>query len=121
MSYWEGVVKSHEVHARSKKYPTREDGLQAVLFLKSFFEHIGCDVIPRDHPFHSRLGVGMETNYQWLVQYTRKLIVGKYIAGFQSVGKRLANTREFFAANNEIERLSYGRRINCSRCTHLDS
>jgi len=101
MRYWEWVVKSHE--KMSKDFPTGEEGFKAVLFLRSFFEHIGCEVIPRDHPFQNRLSVGMEPNYQWLVQYTRKLLTASSIKGFKSVAKRLANPREYLAAHNEID------------------
>ena len=101
MKYWEWVLKFHE--KVSKNYPTGENGLKAVLFLKSFFEHIGCESIPRDHPLQNRLGQGSETNYQWLVQYARKLHTSSYIPGFKSIAKRLANTREYFTAYNEIE------------------
>lgn len=101
MRYWEWVLKNHEKF--SKNYPTGEDGLKAILFLKSFFERIGYDSIPKDHPIRNRLGVGMEPNYQWLVQYARKLHTCSCIKGFKSVVKRLAKPQQYFTACNEIE------------------
>ena len=101
MRYWEWVVKFHKKIPRD--FPTGEKGFKAVLFLKSFFEHVGCEVIPKDHPFRNRLLVGFETNYQWLVQYARKLLTASSLIGFKSVAKRLANPREYLTAHNEIE------------------
>jgi len=44
-----------------------------------------------------------EANYQWLVQYARKLLTASSLMGFKSVAKRLASEKEYLTANNEIE------------------
>lgn len=47
--------------------------------------------------------MGYEANYQWLVQYARKLVTASSLIGFKSVAKRLASKEEYLTANNEIE------------------
>jgi hypothetical protein len=101
MGYWNRVVSSHE--RMSKDFPTGEEGLWAVRFLRSFFEQMGCEQLPPTHPLHNRLSVGFEPNYLWLIQYTRKLLTASSLSGFEQVARRLIDPREYLAAQNEID------------------
>jgi len=87
----------------SKGFPTGKEGFKAILFLRSFFEHIQCKGIAQDHPLYNRLMIGLEPNYQWLVQYARKLLTASSIKGFESRSERLADSREFLGLHSEIE------------------
>jgi len=76
---------------------------RAVCFIRSFFEQIGIEELPRNHPLHNRLSIGMVPNYSWLVQYARKLLTASQLSGFEKVARRFANPREYLAANAETE------------------
>lgn len=101
MGYWNWIIRSHE--RMSKDFPTGEEGLRAVRFLRSFFEQMGCEQLHANHPLHNRLSVGYDPNYLWLVQYARKLLTASSLSGFKHVARRLIDPREYLAAHNEIE------------------
>jgi hypothetical protein len=101
MGYWKWVVDFHERVYR--KSPTGEEGLNAVKFLRIFFEKRGVDSLPRKHPLHNRLGVAAEPNYLWLAQYVKKIQRASSLSGFEQVARRLVNPKEYLAANNEME------------------
>ena len=100
MGYWNGVLRFHE--NISKDYSNGE-GLRAVRFLKHFFEELGCAGFPLDHPLNNRLLFGAEVNYQWLIQYAKKLHTASSLSGFEEIATRLTDQRTFLNANNEIE------------------
>ena len=101
MKYWDWVERSHE--GMSRDFPNGEEGLRAVCFIRSFFEQIGIEELPRNHPLHNRLSIGMVPNYSWLVQYARKLLTAGQLSGFEEVARRFLNPREYLAANSETE------------------
>jgi hypothetical protein len=101
MAYWDGILRFHK--NVSKGYSSGEEGLRAVRFLKHFFEKLGCAGFSRDHPLNNRLSVGIEQNYQWLIQYARKLYTASSLSGFEDIASRLTDHRTFLDANNEIE------------------
>jgi len=101
MKYWDRIVHFHE--RGYKDFPTGEEGLRAVKFLRSFFEKMGFESLPSDHPLRNRLGAGYEPNYLWLVQYGKKIQKASHFSGFEHIAKRLINPKEYLAAHNEIE------------------
>ena len=101
MDYWERIVKFHE--RGYNKFPSGQEGLREIRFLKHFFEKFGRDGIIRGHPLNNRLGVGFEQNYQWLIQYAKKLHTANIISGSRDIAPRLTNPKELLNANNEIE------------------
>ena len=86
-----------------RDFPNGGEGYGAVCFIRSFFEQIGIEELPRNHPLHNRLGIGMVQNYSWLVQYARKLLTVGQLSGFEEVARRFVNPREYLAANAEME------------------
>ncbi len=101
MKYWDWVGRSHE--GMSRDFPNGEEGYRAVCFIRSFFEGIGIEELPRNHPLHNRLRIGMAPNYSWLVQYARKLLTASQLSGFEEIARRFADPREYLAANAETE------------------
>ncbi len=101
MKYWDRIVHFHE--RGYENYPTGEEGLKAVKFLRSFFEKMGCESLHPDHPLYNRLGAGFEPNYLWLVQYVRKIQKVSHLSGFERIAKRLTNPKDYLASHNEIE------------------
>lgn len=101
MGYWNKIVDFHQ--RVYKDSSTGEEGFKAVSFLRSFFEKMGCNSLPPDHPLHNRLGVGFEPNYLWLVQYAKKIQKVSFLSGFEQIAKRLVNPKTYLAAHNEIE------------------
>ncbi len=101
MKYWDWATRSHE--RMSKDFPNGSEGFKAVCFLRSFFEHIGCEGLPQNHPLHNRLGIGMVPNYSWLVQYTRKLLTASHLPGFEQIARRFGDPRQYLAVNSEME------------------
>ena len=101
MGYWKTIIDFHE--RGYEKYPTGEEGLKAVKFLRPFFEKRGCNSLPREHSLLNRLGVGAEPNYLWLTQYMKKIQRASSLSGFEQVAKRLVNSKQYLTANYEIE------------------
>ncbi len=101
MKYWDWAERSHE--RMSRDFPNGEDGLTAVRFIRSFFEQIEIQELPRNHPLHNRLSIGMIPNYSWLVQYAQKLLTASKISEFEGVARRFGNPHEYLAANDEME------------------
>lgn len=101
MKYWDWVARSHE--GMSRDFPNGEEDYRAVCFIRSFFERIGIGELPRNHPLHNRLSIGMAPNYSWLVQYARKLLTASQLSGFEEIARRFADPREYLAANAETE------------------
>lgn len=101
MGYWNRVIKFHE--RISRDYPSGEEGLQAVYFIRSFFEQRGHEKLGSNHPLDNRLHIGLDPNYLWLEQYARKLLTACSLSGFEQVAKRLGNTTEWFSAHTEME------------------
>lgn len=101
MGYWEHILSFHERY--TQEFPRTKEGFNAVLFLNSFFEKIGCDGFTRDHPLDNRLSAAFPQNYAWLIEYSRKLLTATSIQGFEQVARRLGSPQTFLAANNEID------------------
>jgi hypothetical protein len=101
MSSWDAIRRNHQ--RLSEGFPTRSEGLRAIDLLACILEHGNREELAYDHPLRNRFVVGAEFNYQWFVQYARKLVTASRLRGSEEVTKRLSEPKEFFGANNEIE------------------
>lgn len=101
MTSWDRIIQIHQKMAYD--YPSGEEGLSAVRFLSNFFINYRSNILPKDHPLTNRFFVGAEFNYQWLIQYAKKIKTATSIPGFSEVAPRLTKTKSFLSANSEIE------------------
>jgi hypothetical protein len=101
MAYWDRIIEIHQKMA--KDFPSGENGLSAIRFLVNFFVKNGHDRVPNGHPISNKFYAGAEFNYQWLIQYAKKLNTTNSIPGFSEIAPRLSNPKTFLSANNEME------------------
>ena len=101
MEYWEEVTNFHERVSAGK--PSGVEGLKAVNYLRELFVNINCKQLPQDHPLYHKLFSGGESNYHWLIQFSKKLNKISTIPGFQQISGRLRDPKEYRTLLNEIE------------------
>ena len=101
MGYWDNILKFHQ--SVNEDNPIAEEAIKSIKFLRAFFEKRGCENLPPDHPLHPRLGVGAQSNYLWLKQFTKKIQKASSLSEFDQIAKRLINPKTFLTAYFEIE------------------
>lgn len=101
VKFWDQMQRFHEfVH---KNHPTGVDGLVAVRFLRAVFEPSWKEELSYRHPFRHQIGHASADNYEWLIQYSRKIRTARLLPGFAAVERRFGNSDEFLAASAEME------------------
>ena len=94
MNFWDFVIKFH--NNVYKKHENGKEGLEAIKSLKNIFKDYNQYSYSHQHPIGTRFLRASIQDYEWIIQYERKMKLLQSINGSERVLSRLDKLDEVY-------------------------